>query len=206
MIEIGTLFKALIYLCKTPDRQAMLGVLKLLLPLLHVQSRALKHGLEIVRFLVHQYAASPREAYKTFYRLFINTNGKYDSHIPVDMGMEHIVKRQKTYVIPMCSGRTENNVERHTSAMCGINTVAHHYDEMINVLICATRHKTINSIKDEKTLIQELRCIKPFKKVAGRLHVGIGRISESGYIGLNIIQIREWLTRKQNIYSLEISK
>ena len=74
VLEIGTLFIALIHLCKAPDRQATLGVLKLLLPLLYVQCRASKYGLEIVCFLVHQHTASSREANETFYRLFINTN------------------------------------------------------------------------------------------------------------------------------------
>ena len=104
VLEIGTLFKALIHLCKAPERQEILGMLKLLLPLLYVQSCASKYGLEIVRFLVYQHTASPREVNETFYRLFINTNGKYDSQIPVDMGVEkHIVKRQKAYVIPICT-------------------------------------------------------------------------------------------------------
>ena len=106
----------------------------------------------------------------------------------------------------MCSRRSENNVERHTSAMCGINTVADHYDEITNVLIGATHHKAIDSINDAKMLIQELRTIKPFKKVARRQHVGIGTTPESGYVSLNIIQFKEWLTSKQRIYSMEIGK
>ena len=94
----------------------------------------------------------------------------------------------------MYSGRLENNVERHMSAIYGINTVADLYDEITNVLIRATHHKAIDSIYDEKTLIQELRTIKPFKKVARRRHFGIGTIPERGYVGLNIIQFKDWLT------------
>ena len=107
----------------------------------------------------------------------------------------------------MCSGRSENDLERHSSVMCGINTVADHYDKITNVLIRATHIKAIDSINDKKTLIQVLRTIKPFKKVTRRQHVGIGIIPESGYyVDLNVIQFKEWLTCKQRIYSMEIGK
>jgi hypothetical protein len=96
VLNFGMLIKALLYLCKTPDRHTMLSLLKLFLPMLYHQSRSSKYAQEIIRFLVHQHSLSLRKANETFYKLFVNFAGKYDSHIPADLAMEHIVKRQKT--------------------------------------------------------------------------------------------------------------
>lgn len=204
VLEIGMLMKALLYLCKTPDRHTMLSLLKLFLPMLYHQSRSSKYAQEIIRFLVHQHSLSPREANETFYKLFVNSAGKYDSHIPADLAMEHIVKRQKTYVMPMCSGRTERNVDRHTSAMCGMNSVADNFDKDTVVLNRSNVHKQVDSVKDEKLLITELRSIQPFKKQGSRQHDGIGRISVSGYAGLDINEYKEWLKNKQRIYLADL--
>jgi hypothetical protein len=206
VLEVGMLFKALLCLCKTPDRLPMLSLLKLFMPMLLAQSYASKYAQEIIRFLVHQYAASPREATETFYRLFVNTTGKIDSHIPADLQMEHVVKRQKRYVTTMFAGRSERNVDRHTSAMCGINSIADNYDNTTKVLVRATQHKKVESLSDEQIIVAELRILRPFLKTNGRLHTGIGRIYPTGIAGLDFVKFKNWLYNKQKLYSVEAGK
>ncbi len=96
VLEVGMLFKGLLFLCKTPDRRLYISLLKLLLQVLYAHSSRGKYALEIVRFLVQQTnVLSERDAHETFYRLFVNTKGTIDSYIPCDLQMEFIVKDQK---------------------------------------------------------------------------------------------------------------
>ena len=52
-----------------------------------------KYANEIMRLLDHQICIlSEKEAHEKFYGMFVNTSGKYDSHISTDRCMEYLVK------------------------------------------------------------------------------------------------------------------
>lgn len=206
VLEVGMMTKALAYLCKNPDRSCTLSLLKMFMPMLLAQSNASKYALEIIRFLVYQYTSPIRDAVETFYRLFVNTKGSSGSHIPVDLCMEHIVKRQKQYISHMYAGKSEKNVDRHTSAMCGINAVADNFDATTDVLVRATVHKAVDSTNDEVILMNELRTLRPFQYVQKRQHKGVGRISPTGLAGLEYDKFHNWLQCKHRIYCAEIGK
>lgn len=174
------------------------------MPMLLVQSNLSKYAIEIIRFLVQQHTACERDATETFYKLFVNTGSSSDTHMPVDLCMEHIVKRQKQYVMHMYAGRSEKNVKRHTSAMCGINAVADNFDVKTDVLIRSTTHKSIDSINDEQILMKQLRSLRPFQKSCRRQHNGIGRISPTGVAGLDYDKFKNWLQSKHRVYSVHL--
>jgi len=206
VVEVGMMMKALLFLCKNPDRLCTLSLLKMFMPMLLAQSNASKYAIEIIRFLVYQYTSPERDAVETLYRLFVNTGGSSGTHVPVDLCMEHIVKRQKQYISHMYAGKSEKNVDRHTSAMCGINAVADNFDNATDVLVRATKHKNVDSKNDELILMNELRSLRPFQYTSKRQHTGIGRISRTGIADLEYDKFKNWLQSKHIIYSVEIGK
>ncbi|CAC5403385.1 unnamed protein product [Mytilus coruscus] len=120
-LELGLQFKAILDLCKLPDRDRGLRLLKVCMIHFKANNNLSKYAYEILRLLVHQLCIlSEQEAHEEFYGLFVNTKGKMDSHIPCDLQMEYIVKSVKRNIKHMFSNKTGKNITTRTSALPAI--------------------------------------------------------------------------------------
>jgi hypothetical protein len=105
-------------MCRQPDRSRMMSLLKFIMLMLLKRSRASKYVHEILRYLVHQECLmSPKEAHKTFYRQFVNMGNSYDSHIPADLEMEHLVNKQKRMIKHMFASKTVKKISRRSASL-----------------------------------------------------------------------------------------
>ncbi|XP_070547037.1 uncharacterized protein [Ptychodera flava] len=171
VLELGLLYKALLDLCKLPDRDRGLRLLKLTMMYLKASNNLSKYAYEIMRLLVHQFCIlSEKEAHEEFYGLFVNTHGKLDSHIPVDLQMVYIVKSVKKSIKHMYSNQTEKNISRRSGSLSGINEISQNFDKCTNVLVRADKHSVVSSLDDELTIIKDLQTVKPFDHNDGRHH------------------------------------
>jgi hypothetical protein len=207
VLEIGILFKSLLYLCKSPDYNRFISMLKLMLLCLYNDSKISKYCLEIMRYLTHQLVLwSPRKGREVFYGSFVNTTGSIDGHIPADLQMEYVVKEQKKSIKHMYAGQTERNIDRRSASISGSTEIAKRYDKMSTVLIRASKHNTLSAVEDEKEIVNDLRTIRPFKYTPGRRHEAFKRIGPSSITGINMDEMQQWIKKKKKIYAAELGK
>ena len=90
-----------------------------------------------------QFTLSKLQAHEVFYGMVVNTKGHIDSHISVDLQMEHIVRSMKKHIKHMFANKTEENITKQTGALTMINDIYHNADKQ-------------SSHGDEVTMVQLL--------------------------------------------------
>ncbi len=131
VLSLGLLYKDWLDVCKIPDRDRGLRLLKVTAAVFKANNWQSKYAYECVRLLVHQISTlSLQEAHAEFYGLFVNTRGKINTHIPVDERMEWEVKEIKKHVKHMYSNKTEGNVFKRSRALSTIHEIGEKFDNV----------------------------------------------------------------------------
>ena len=143
---------------------------------------------------------SPKEAHEIFYRMHVNTRGRVDSHIAVDMQMEFVVRSIKRHIKHMFSNKTEKNIERKTGTLAAINNVLRQYDATSETVIRSKKHKQMSAPSDELDMAQDLRNVKPFREQRGRQFEHFENINNTLIAQLDFMQFREWMKRRGNTH------
>jgi hypothetical protein len=184
-----------------------MSILKVIMINLHVQSACSKYAYEILRYLVHQKVVlSQKQAYECFFNQFVNYRGSIDSHIPVDLAMEYLVKDYKRLIKHMFSSKTAKNIIRRSSALAAVRKICENYDCETGTVIRATRHKTVSAYYDELQIIKDLRDIKPFNHTAGRFSGGFECISRSVFVEFSCSDMITWIEKRVKLYAYELGK
>ena len=166
VLELGLLFKNLNEAIQTPNRTRMLRIMKLMMAIFKAKSNSSKYADELLRFLIMQQCLlPPMEAELVFHSLFVNTNGKPNGHVPVDMIMEYIVNTEKRHIKHMGSNKTENNIIKMSKSLAGICNIVKHFDIASDVIERKKSHKVASSTSDELMIVAGLRSIRPFRMV-----------------------------------------
>lgn len=204
-LELGLLFKNFTECIKVPNRERMIRTLKLMMIVLKSDNNLSKYSDEILRFLVHQLCLlSEKEAHCMFYCMFVNTKGRLDSHIPVDLQMEFIVRVCKKNIKHMHSNKTEGNIQRKTSVLAAINMLVQNFDQVTGVIKRTSTHSTASAFGDEVSMIQDLRELQPFTYQSGRCLDKFPHLSFSMLSKLNYDHFFSWLMRRKEIHALSL--
>ena len=204
VLEIGLLYKSLLDMCKLPDRQRGIRLLKLSMVVFKQNSNMSKYSYEVMRLLVHQQSLlSEKSAYEEFYGLFVNTNGKIDGHIGTDERMEWLVNLIKMHIKHMFSNKTEQNIKNRSRALSGVKDIALNYDQTSHVIVRAKSHSVASSLVDEMTMVNDLRQIRPFQPVAGRGHLAFPEIHASMLENIDIDKLHNWVDKKNYQFATE---
>jgi hypothetical protein len=100
VVDLGLIYKELLHISKQPDRKMILSLMKRCMGVFKANSNNSKYAYEVHHFLVQQYSLlSQKDATESLYSMFVNTQGRSDTHIPADLQMEYLVKliKKKTY-------------------------------------------------------------------------------------------------------------
>ena len=169
VLELGTQFLLLLKMCKTPIREKMLPLLKMILVTLKANNTHSKYALELLRFLVLQYSLLPeKDARQMFLQCFVNTTGRSDSYVPCDLVMEWQVRDQKRHIKHMFSNKTDENILARSTALGGIEKITDNYDKDAGVRQRSKGHRSVSAVGDEMEMIAGLRDLRPFKISPGR--------------------------------------
>ena len=207
VLELGMLFKSLLYLCKCPSRNMALSLIKITMLVFKANNNLSKYAYECMRFLVHQKCTlSEKEASEEFYGLFVNTKGRLDSHIPCDLQMEYIVKLVKKHLKHMFSNQTEANVTARTSAITAMIEISDKFDRTSDVIVRAKKHSDKDSKQDEADMIKDLRDVRPFVFQRGRSHPTFPNITPSLTESLNPAEIRSWIEVQTLKWATEVGQ
>ena len=151
VLELGTQFSLLLKLCKSPSREKMLPLLKMVMVTLKANNPLAKYPLELLRFFVLQYSLlSEKDARQMFHQCFVNTKGHANSYVPCDLVMEWQVRDQKRHIKHMFANKTESNILARTTALGGIEKIAKNYDIDAGVRQRSKGHKALSAAGDEK--------------------------------------------------------
>ena len=204
VLECGTQYMYLLKLCKSPDRDRMLGLLKMLMVTMKSNNNLAKYPLDILRMLVQQYSVFPqRQAHQTFYQTFVNTRGKADTYIPCDLAMEWAVRDEKRHVKHMVSNKTDSNILNRSSALGGIEKIACHFDIEEGTRDRSKRHSHLSALADEVRIIEDLRTIRPFKSTAEkRDHSKFKNIAPSMLQHFDGYKFKRWFTKYKLLFDI----
>ena len=104
----------------------------------------------------------------------------------------------------MQSGQTLHNIEVHTKAISGIQTISEHFDELAEVIIRCTKHKHISDRNDILLIVNDLISVKPFSYTPGRNYVTFSNIKLDLLDELDDTKFNIWLYERCKIYAFEI--
>lgn len=161
MLEMGFAFKFLLLNVNIPNRDRMLPCLKYFMCILKANKNNSKYALEILRLLATQQSLlDEKSAHETFYGLFVNTQGKFDSSFGSDLQMEHRVRLTKKHIKYVHSDKTEKTLVKRTAAFARMDKIASQFDMKSDCIIRSQRHKIPFAKEDEKSVIVSLSRIK----------------------------------------------
>jgi hypothetical protein len=169
VLQLGLIYMNFLDICKIPDRSRMICTFKYMLMIFNASNNRSKYALEILRFLCHQQSSySLKVAHESFYGLFVNTEGKLNTHIPADLQMEHLIRKNKKLFKAAGPNNIENSIVKKSKAIAGLSAISENYDELGGVVVRVNRHKKKESHEDEMKLVSDLRTVRPFAAVMGR--------------------------------------
>jgi hypothetical protein len=207
VLELGLMYKSLNDLCKIPDRDCGLRLLKVAMMHFKANNHMSKYAYECMRFLVHQTCVlSERAANEAFYGLFVNTRGQVDSHIPCDLQMEYIVQMVKKNIKHMFSNKSDKNITARTSVLPSVMDISGNYDDVSGVLVRAKKHSDKDANKDEMDMIKNLIVVKPFRPQPGRAHRYFPDIAPNLLHTLDMTEFRSWVVWKKHHFATELGR
>ena len=207
MLEMGFAFKCLLLNVNIPNRDRMLPCLKYLMCILKANNNHSKYSLEILRLLaLQQSLLDEKSAYETFYGLFVNTQGKFDSSFGCDLQMEHMVRLTKDHIKSVHSNKTEKTLVKITAAFGGMDKIACQYDMISDCVIRKQRHRIPSSKEDEMSVIAGLSHVNPFEYHQGRKMDSYPKSVTSPLKSINIDHIKAWIQNHKGNFMYEIGQ
>ena len=199
VLEVGMTFKYFLELVKTPDRQKLLGLFKLMMVQLKARNSKAKYPLELLRLLLQQYCQLPlQEACEVLQACFVNTQGRINSHIPADLQMEWLVRNVKAHLKHMYSNKTEASIFAMSSALYGVELISNNFDNTAKVLKRAQKRKLKDAERDEVAMIADLHRVRPFSHIEGRAYDQFRTIPSSPTKWLDIHKFNTWFLDHKN--------
>lgn len=153
-----------------------------------------KYGDEILRFLVIQlHVLSEENANKMFYSMFVNSSGRVDGYIIVDLQMEIFLRLYKKHITHMTSNKRDYNITRRVNALAGLHDIIENFD---NRVTRTKKHSCASKEEDEQSVLSDLRKSKPFKYVSGCSVVGFTNVECSVMAKLDNCKFIQYLNAR----------
>ena len=198
-LELGSLYVCLLDCIKgKPNRNLMIYLVKMLLPIMKASNKHAKYPLELLRFLIQQYSLlSVQQAYEVFNACFVNTKGFARSYIPADQQMEWLIAINKRHLKHLFSQKNEGSMQKRSKVIHCVHDLSAVYDNESQVFRRAHKHKRDDSEEDELVLLRELRKIKPFDFTESRSYEGFKTIQPSLMCQLDACEFAKWFEDKK---------
>lgn len=185
-------------------------MIKYMMVVLRGKNLQAKYNLELLRFLIHQLCTlSEREANETLYSLFVNTQGKIDSHVPADLVMEHHVKTVKDTIRALGSNKINHDViKKRTAAESAFEQISENYCDVTNSLVRAKKLKKIPNEKDEiYFMLSDIQSAHPFGLLRpGKKFQKFATIKISLLASCDYTHLIQWIVKNQKKFDHEIGQ
>ena len=136
------------------------------------------------------------ESYK--WGFFTSWRGGVGKNIEDDLCQEISNGVGKKIVQRMGANKTVAAISKVCKAVSGIKDIIDNYDEKEGIQKQSVYHTKIDSLKEEKEMINDLKTLRPFKHTPGRKHHSFPGILRHPFRYLNQSEFCKWLNNCRN--------
>ena len=197
ILECGMVFKLLLEFIKTPHRESLLRLFKLMTIIMKGRSVNAQYPIALITTLVQQYSIYPlNEACQTLQACFANTRGKPDTHVPVDMVNEWGVRAQKKNNIHAGPNKSDEQIYLQSAALPGLAEIGERWDEEVNAVHRSHRHHKFEDPEAFAVLLEDIHQALPFLHIEDRCLEDFPRIFASLTEALDGHYLMAWMREK----------
>ena len=144
---------------------------------------------------------SERMSHRLIWNRTVNHRGKYNTNHPNDLDLEHCNKIFKDEAHSFRGIFTDKTISRVSrSAMCSHNIIKT-FDEKTDTRKASGIHKEKDMSVDVGLIVNQLKTHNVFKAIPGRSHQSFPSVSGNPFSGLNMEDVRDWISNSLKKYS-----
>ncbi len=152
------------------------------------------YGLEMmVNVAQNEILLSEREAHRAIWNQTVNWKGGAGKNMEADLMQENRNSDHKAAIKAMGANKTEKAIDRATKAASGQRKIVENFDEQTGVTSESSSHTHRSSDRDEEIIRQDLRRIRPFDIVPGRMHPSFTDCFNHPLEKVDFIELHAWL-------------
>lgn len=148
----------------------------------------------MVNITQNEVLLSEQEAHRSIWNQTVNWKGGERRNVEADLMQENRNSDHKSGIKMMGANKTRKAVERLTKASGGKRKIVENYDEISKVAFQSTSHTHRSSDRDETLIRQDLRRLRPFKKMPGRRYPSFPEQHAHPLEKVNFVELHYWLT------------
>lgn len=136
---------------------------------------------------------SERETQRAIWSQTVNGKGGPGKNMEADLMQENRNSDHKAAIKAMSANKTKKAVHRPTKAAGGKRQIVQIFDEQTGVSPQSSSHTHRSSERDEQILQQDLRRLRPFKIVPGRMHPSFPDCLAHPLAKVDFVELHAWL-------------
>jgi hypothetical protein len=140
-----------------------------------------------------EYLLTPRRSEVFKWGFFVNWCGGEGKNIEDDLAQEISNRVRKGIVQRQGANKTIQSISKVCRATSGIQRITEQFDISAGIHKVSGQHTTLDSIKDEKEMIEDLTRLDPFNHEPGRCHDSFPSIKSCPLKYLNVVEFHQWL-------------
>ncbi|KAK3755179.1 hypothetical protein QZH41_010699 [Actinostola sp. cb2023] len=169
---------------------------KLLLLMFRTGRHGKKYAFEMLRMISKvKCQLTEQMSVRNIHGRFVNWKGGKGKNCANDLKQEHLVKFTKKLVRGMGAQKTEQAINRATSAAGGLQYITENFDDVTGVHPGSTADTYKNAEEDINDMVNIINNIKVFQEVPGRTHPSFPNLPKSVLDTLNIVKMEKWMKR-----------
>ena len=123
----------------------------------------------------------------------VNWSGGLSKNIEIDLFQENQNAELKKLIRSMGANKTEQAIFRASKACGGVKKIVESLDEQASIHRKSATHSHKSAVKDEKTILEDLRELRPFKNTSGRKFESFPGISSNPAESFDNAKFETWI-------------
>ena len=149
----------------------------------------------LTNILQCQVLLTEQEAHQCKWAATVNWNGGSHKNIEIDLFQENQNSEMKKMIKAMGANKSENAISRASQACTGVRKIVESFEAQVNVRRKSSAHSHQSALNDEKIILEDLRDLRPFKKIIGREFESFQNISPNPTKKFNSAKFQSWIDR-----------
>jgi hypothetical protein len=154
----------------------------------------------LVNIMQGQILLSPAQAHQCMWAATVNWSGGHGKNIEIDLFQENRNKDMKYMIKSMGANKTEKAIHRSSKAAGGVKQIVEAFTKQVSIRQKSSSHSHKSSVRDEKMIMADLRCLRPFHQVSGRKFDSFEEVSHNPTSSLDEEKFVAWInSHKKNM-------
>lgn len=154
----------------------------------------------LINIVQCQVLLSEAEAHHCKWSATVNWHGGAGKNIEIDLFQENRNSDMKKLIQSMGANKSEKAITRASKASGGVKKIVESFQNQTHMHRRASTHSHRSSEDDEKSILVDLRELRPFQKVEGRAHESFPNIFHEPTHSFDSVKFDAWIEKhKRNI-------